>query len=71
MQETTQTQNQTLQAEAVCPLCGGDHFVWGEATATMFRPDGEGASVVRPVRARMCAHCRNLQLFVEALQADS
>jgi len=52
----------------ICPLCGNDEFVWGIPLGyrrTFFRPDGALIGGGKPIEARQCTRCGNLQLFAE------
>jgi hypothetical protein len=58
--------------EKPCAVCGGTEFVWGLLmNGIRFLPDEKINWFNRPliasryrVRARVCANCRNMQLFV-------
>ena len=59
-------------AQNSCPLCGGDSFTWGVARGAYpmtFKPDKASWLVKQfivgqKIKARRCASCGNIQLFV-------
>ena len=67
-----ETQTESKQATP-CPICGGEEFVWGIARSenhSLNFVSGESLFtqlkklLPKKVKARCCASCGNLQLFV-------
>ena len=63
--------NQEAGAGAACLLCGQTSFAWGKLQGhyqTKFHPDGPWLTLVsteKPIRARLCDGCGNIQLFAD------
>ena len=60
---------QEADSGAVCSLCSQTSFTWGKLQGryqTKFHPDGPWLtfrSTEKPIRARLCDGCGNIQLF--------
>ncbi len=66
-------EGETRRLETPCPLCQGTLFTWGRLAAghdvTYLQPDYSTFDILfqnyPKLRARRCATCGNVQLFVE------
>ena len=62
-------QTEPIQSGLKCPCCGGSIFVMGDIEGPMplnFRKENSGwLGGRKPIQARRCEACGNIQLFVE------
>lgn len=54
----------------LCPVCGNNDFDWGmvldgEIQKVYFRREGAGLGGGKPLQARHCTRCGNVQIFAD------
>ena len=61
-----------------CPICGRNEFVWGELQAQGIQFINADAGFLErffafgsSLRARLCTHCKNVQVFANAGEGGS